>query len=255
MELTLSAEQVSSAELREAVGIYGLLAQDMGEPEGHSSGYLDLHQAAALGQELFALGVALQADVVVARGDLAVEGYPQLGIVDARQSQPAVADEGLGVQTVAAYHVVDLGRDVAGEMPGQAAGQDVAVGLVAGHGYAALVDDALIFLLDLEEHRGLRLGRAVGTQPELLLIRGLRERGLDQLVGDVVEVDVADDRFAELILAHIWGEARQYGFVLLLGEQIFLFNSLEDVGEGHVEDSFRQFVLDYGYSISAVCVA
>ena len=124
---------MGGTEFGEALREDAFLAENMRKPQGHRAGDLDLHQDVARIEELFALGFALEPDVLIAGYDLAVEGDPQLGVVVADQREAAVADVCLREQSVAADHVVDLDRDVADQMLGQFAGADVAVGFVTGH--------------------------------------------------------------------------------------------------------------------------
>ena len=211
----------------------------MRQPQRHRAGDLDLHQMGVLRQELFTLGFALKADVVVPRGDLAVKGDPQLRVVVADQRDAVIADVSLGEEAIAADHVVDLDRDVADQIRGQLAGLDVAVGVVAGHRDPALVDNALVLFLDLKEDEAVFFGRAVGAEPQLFLVGGFFQRGLDQLVIRVVKVDVADVALIKAVGMHMRAEALHQVFVLLLRQHIFLFNSFEDVCESHVQLPFR----------------
>ena len=190
------------SELRKAVGKDVLFAEYVRQPQGHCAGDLDLHQVGLFGEDLVSLCGAFETDVVIARGDVAVKGDAQVRVVLTRPCDAPVADERLGSEAVAAYHVVDLGGDVAGDAFGQLAAVDIGIGFVERHGDAALIDDAAVLLLDLEENGAVALRDAVGAEPQLLFVGGLRERGLDQLVFGIVKVDVADLGFAVFVDLH-----------------------------------------------------
>ena len=145
---------------------------------------------------------------------------------------------------VAAHHVVDLDGDVALEVRGELAALDIFICFAERHGDAALVDDAAVFLLDLKEHGGVGIGCAVGAQAELFFVGRLSQRGLDQLVVGVIEVDVADLGLAVFVDLHIGGDRLDQGFILLLGEHVFLFNSFEDISKSHGDSPFLWAVVD-----------
>ena len=194
---------VRRAEFGKAVREDVLFTEHVRQPQGHRAGDLDLHQIGFIRQDPVAFGFALEPDVTVARGDVAVEGDPQVGIGRAGPRGAAVTDECLGGEAVAAYHIVDLGGDVSGDALRQAAAADVMIRFVERHRNAPLIDDPAVLLLDLEEHGAVAFGNAVGAEPQLFLVGGLFERGLDQFIVAVIEVDVADIGLAVFVDLHV----------------------------------------------------
>ena len=91
----------------------------------------------------------------------------------------------------------------------------------------ALVDDVVVFFLDLHKRLGIGTRRAVGTQAQLLLVRRTVERAADEPEIRRVVIDVADGRFREPVGHHPRRKHLGKRVVLLLRDQIFLFISLE----------------------------
>ena len=127
-------------------------------------------------------------------------------------------------------------------MFGKYAGIHVVVSFVQLHTDAALVDDASVLFLDLEEDGAVIIRDAVGTQAELFFIQGLFKRGLDQLVVTVIEVDVADVGLAVFVDSHIRFYRLDQIFVLLLCEHVFFLDSFEDVSESHSKAPFCDLI-------------
>ena len=230
---------MGGAEFGEAVGEDVPLAEYARQPQRHRAGDLDLHEEGVFIEQLDAVRCAFKTRVAVAGGDIAVEGDAQVGVIPACPRDAAVADKGFGREAVALHHIVDLGRDVALDAFGQLSAVDIGVGFAQLHRDTALVDDAAVLLLDLEEHGGIHVGNAVGAQPQLFFICGLQQRGLDQLVVGVVEIDIADLGLAVAVDLHVGGDCVDKIFVLFAREHVFFLDAAEDVSESHGVCSFR----------------
>ncbi len=85
-------------------------------------------------------------------------------------------------------------------------------GIRAAH--AALVHDALVLLLQLDEHAPVTLRFAVPTHAKLFLVQRLFDAARDQVAGGGVEIQAGDARTAEFVFDHATFDGPEHGAML-----------------------------------------
>ena len=113
---------------------------------------------------------------------------------------------------------VDLVQDLpvaVGTLPGK----EVFPAFLQLHIDPALVDDALVFFLEFQKDRALRvLGDAVAAQPQLFFVDRLFQRGANQLKIVGIKIDAADGVQPVLVRLHSLFYSLPHRAVLLGGE-------------------------------------
>ena len=94
---------------------------------------------------------------------------------------------------------------------------------------ATLVHDALVLLLELDEHLVVLAGDAVAAHTELLLIEGLVQRSLDKRPVGRVEIAADDARRPVIVDSHAPFERRKHRMVLSCIETVLDFLSLKNL--------------------------
>ena len=182
-------------------GVDLAVAQGFRQPDGHGAVGLDLHQRKTVGEDLLARGAQgigkpfrrRKAVIAVAHGG--IEGDPQVGVLYVEVGLPLAGDEYTGDGAAVKLHgVVDLPHDL-GILRGDAA-LEVGFRLRKGGGNTALIDHALVFLLDLEEYLSVLPGDAVAADAKLFLVGGGVDGVADQEKVGGVQIQTADGAFA-----------------------------------------------------------
>lgn len=111
------------------------------------------------------------------------------------------------------------------------------------------IDDALIFLFDLQKNRGGGGGDSIAAQTQLLLVDRPFQRVADQSKVRRIEIEAENSAPAKFIRANLGGDSSHQRVVLTLREHIFFLQPLKCfLGFFHICTPFYAIFLQY-----AVC--
>ena len=203
------------------------LTERVGQPERHSAERLYLHDAEVAVEYPLAVVPLAEVEVVGAEAHVAVKGDAQLVVGLAVKGGAVVGDEHLGRDVLVVVHrPVDLAHDL--RIVGQHAVFDIALGDGVFQGLAALVDNAVVLLFQLQKDVAACLGCGVAAQAELFFVDRLFHRLTDQAAVGCVKVERANRALAVLVRLDIVVHHLQQSAALAEGEDIFLFGPLKN---------------------------
>ena len=199
-------------------------AEDPGEPEGHGPLDLDLQDAPVFLQKGDPLQRGGEIQVLRPVSEPPVDGQPQVP-AGLEVGRAVVYDETGGPQTgIMVPEVGELPADLS--VPRDLLSREEALRSGDGGLDPALVDDAVVFPLQLQIHGRILRCQAVGAQAELFLEYGLFQAGPDEPGVRGIIIEGRDGGEAEGVGLHISLQPLQEPVRLAPVQQVFQFEAL-----------------------------
>ena len=121
------------------------------------------------------------------------------------------------------------------------------LGLLKIQSNPPFIDNTFIFFLNFQKEQRFRTGRGpIAAQAQLLFIRGLFQRAVNQAVVRCIKIDVADGVLSVLVRVEIGGEGLAYFLILFPRQKEFLLYALEGL--------FRHVIISLRSILQDVCV-
>ena len=166
-----------------------------------------------------------------------VKGEPKLMVCRAEHCDAVISDKNFRINVIQSAEIIYFTEYLA------LIGLDIIVYVILGsfqrQGNAALVDDALVFLFQLQKNRGaFVLGDTVAAEPKLFLVKRLFQRVFYDVIVVIVKIYAANGMKSVLILLHISRDPFSELGILLRIEQVFHFLASEYRLNSHCPSSF-----------------
>lgn len=235
--LSVRFDGVGGSVLGEGTGQDLQLIERVDQPQRHGVERLDFHDAHLRVGDAFAVAAGREVEVGGAVAHVLVEGDAQVAVGLAVERRAVVGDEHLGLESlVVAHRPINLAHDLG--VDGSDAGFEVAHRVAVAQRFAPLINNAVVFLLQLKEHLAVRVGGGVAAKPKLFFIYRLVERAADQAVIVGVEVQAAHGAFAVFVLTDVLVNQLEKPSALAEGDDVFGFGSFKNGLDVHDKTPF-----------------